>query len=69
MIGCHRHADSGDIVILVCRLILVRLRDQSIMRLNRQEPIKVSYHPIKFDIHRQSGSRDIMLLVCRVILK
>ena len=39
------------------------------MGLFRLEPIKVSYHPAKFDGHRHCGSEDIMILVCPMILQ
>ena len=38
------------------------------MWLYSQKPIKLSYHPAKFDAHRHSGSEDEMLLVCHVVL-
>ena len=39
------------------------------MVLVRQEPIKVDYHPAKFDSHRYCSSGDMMILVCHVILQ
>ena len=50
---------SGDVA---------RSRDQWSMWLYGWQPIKVSYHPAKFD-HRHSGSRIIMNLICRVIFE
>ena len=41
-------------------------RNQRVIRLYGQEPIKVSYHPAKFGGHRHTGSEDI-ILVCQVI--
>ena len=41
--------------------------DQRVMRVYRQEPIKVSYHLAKFGGHWHSGSGDIIILVCHVI--
>ena len=46
---------------------LAKLRDQRVMWLFGQEPIKLSYHPAKLGGHRHSGSQD-MFLVCHVIL-
>ena len=54
--------DSGDAVALVCHVI-----SQDHMRLYRQKPIKVNYHPAKIYFHRQCGSGDIIILVCHVI--
>ena len=38
------------------------------MWLQKQEPIKVSYHPAKFGSQKHHGSKDVMILVCYVIL-
>ena len=39
------------------------------MWFNRQEPIKVSYHPAKFGEQRHCGGGNIIILVCYVILE
>ena len=54
----HRHSGSGDMVVLVCHVILQNhvIKGRSP---HRQESIKVGYHPTKFDGHRDSNSGDI----------
>ena len=42
-------------------------RNQRVIRLYGQEPIKVSYHLAKFGGHRHCGNDDIMSLVCHVL--
>ena len=46
---------------------LTRQCNQSLMSLYGQKPIKVSYHPAKFDDQKQYVSRNTMILVCYVI--
>ena len=70
--GGYRRCGSGDIMILVCHMILLdhvltRSRNQRVMWVYEQKPIKVSYHPATFLSHRHSGSGDIFL-ICHVIL-
>ena len=66
--GGDSHCGSGDIMILVCYVIL---QDHVIkgLSLYRQAPIKVSYHPANFVGHKHCGGGDIMILVCHVMLQ
>ena len=50
--GGQKHSDGGDILVLVCHVILQDhvikgLRDFMGTLWHAQEPIKVSYHPAK----------------------
>ena len=47
---------------------LVRQRDERLVRLYGQQPVKVSYHPAQCGCHRHSGYGDIFL-VCDVIVQ
>ena len=42
---------------------LTRTRDQRVMLLHGQEPIKISYHPAEFGGHKHSGSGDIIFFI------
>ena len=42
-------------------------RNQRVIWLHGQDPIRLSYHPAKFSSHRHFGSVDIVILVCPMI--
>ena len=59
----HRHGGSGDIMVLVCHMILDDYVIKRVMWLNGWELLIVSHDPAKFDGQWYCGSGDIMVLV------
>ena len=67
--GGQGHCGRGNIMILVCHVILQddAIKGSCDFWLYERESINVSYHPAKFGSHRHSDSGDIVALVCHVI--
>ena len=59
--GDHRHCGSGDIMVLLCYVIL---KYHVTKGLSNVGVLKVCQHSAKFGGHKHCGSRDIMALVC-----
>ena len=65
--GDHRHCGNGDMMVLVCHMIL---QDQVMKRscdFMGRRPIEASYHPVKVSGHSHSSSGVVMILVCHMI--
>ena len=60
MFGGYKHCGSGDIMILRLSRDVTKPREQMVMRLFWQEPIKVSYHSAKSGGFSHPGNGDIM---------
>ena len=56
--GGYRQLGSGDVIFLVCRVILQDpvIKDSS--NSMSRSPLKVSYHSAKFGVHIHTGSGD-----------
>lgn len=44
-------------------------RDERVTYFDREEPIKVSYHSVKFSFRTDCDSGDIVVFVCHLILQ
>ena len=63
----YKHCGGGDVMVLVCHVIL---KEQVIKRscdLMRRVYLWFSHTPTKCGGHRHRGSGDIMVLVCHMI--
>ena len=59
-----RHHSSGDVMVLLCHMILLDHVTQSFDYHYGLKPLKISQSPAKFGGHRNCGSGELMLLVC-----
>ena len=66
--GDHRHCGRGDIMVLVCYVILQNHMIRGSCKYKDETPLGKSISPAKFGGHTHCHSGDKMVLVCQMIL-